>query len=94
MTNHFSDLNNEPKTRLNEKTIWMLQQARRANAAIIGCIEVLNEHSCNEPSIPAGPGVFTRLEAHQEMGLHYAIEACSRDIARIFDNDLEELGVN
>lgn len=28
------------------------------------------------------------------MGLHYAIEACSRDIARTFDEHLEEIGVN
>ncbi len=82
------------KTQFDEETIRVLQDMRRANAAIIGCIEILNEHDCNEPSIPAGPSVFIRLEAHQEMGLHYAIEACSRDIARIFDNDLEELGVN
>jgi hypothetical protein len=28
------------------------------------------------------------------MGLHYAIEACSRDIARTFDERLEGIGVN
>ncbi len=94
MTNHFSMLNDKPESQLSEKTIWMLQQVRRANAAIIGCIEILNEDGVNEPSSPGRPGVFIRLEVHQAMGLHYAIEACSRDIARIFDNDLEELGVN
>jgi len=82
------------KTQFDEETIRVLQDMRRANGALIGRTERLNEHDCNEPSIPAGPSVFIRLEAHQEMGLHYAIEACSRDIARIFDNDLEELGVN
>jgi len=93
MTNHFSMLNDKPKTQLSEKTIWMLQQVRRANSAIIGCIEILNEDGVNEPSIPSGPSVFIRLEPHQEMGLHYAIEACSRDIARIFNEHLEDLGV-
>ena len=93
MTNHFSMLNDKPKTQLNEKTIWMLQQVRRANSAITGCIEILNEDGVNEPSIPSGPSVFIRLEPHQEMGLHYAIEACSRDIARIFNEHLEDLGV-
>ena len=53
----------------------------------------MNEDGVNEPSIPGGPQVFIRLEPHQEMGLHYAIEACSRDIARIFDGHLEGLGV-
>ena len=94
MSEHFSGLNDKPETHLSEKTIWMLQQVRRANAAVIGCIEVLNEHSCNEPSIPVGPRVFIQLEVHQEMGLHFAIEACSRDIARIFDEHLEDIGVN
>ncbi len=93
MTNHFSMLNDKPESRLNEKTIWMLQLVRRANAAIIGCIEILNEDGVIEPSIPSGPSVFIRLEPHQEMGLHYAIEACSRDIARIFNEHLEDLGV-
>ena len=27
------------------------------------------------------------------MGLHYAIEACSRDIAETFDEHLEDIGV-
>ena len=93
MTNHFSMLNDKPETQLSEKTIWMLQQVRRANAAIIGCIEILNEDGVNEPSSPGVPGVFIRLEVHQAMGLHYAIEACSRDIARIFDKHLEDIGV-
>ncbi len=93
MTSVHSEFKDKPEIHLNEKTIWMLQQVRRANAAIIGCIEILNEDGVNEPSIPSGPQVFIRLEPHQEMGLHYAIEACSRDIARIFDEHLEDLGV-
>ena len=93
MTNHFSMLNDKPESRLSEKTIWMLQQVRRANAGIIGCIEILNEDGINEPSIPGNPEVFIRLESRQRMGLEFAIEACSRDIARIFDDHLEDLGV-
>ena len=92
MTNHFSMLNDKPETQLSEATIWMLQQVRRANAAIIGCIEILNEDGVNE-GCGANTGVFIRLEVHQVMGLHYAIEACSRDIARIFDEHLEDIGV-
>jgi hypothetical protein len=93
MTNHFSMLNDEPKSQLSEKTIWMLQQVRRANSAIIGCIEILNEDGVNDGCAPNPNSVFIRLEVHQKMGLHYAIEACSRDIARIFDDHLEEIGV-
>ena len=80
-------------TQLSEQTISLLQNVRRANAAIMGCIEILNEDSANEPSMPDVPGVFIRLEGHQKMGLEYAIEACSRDIARTFDEHLEQLGV-
>jgi len=94
MTNCFSELNDKPKSQLSEKTIWMLQNMRRANAAIIGCIEILNEHGVNKECGADNPGVFIQLEVHQQMGLHYAIETCSRDIARIFDEHLEEIGVN
>ncbi len=94
MTSHFSGLNDKPESQLSEKTIWMLQQVRRANAAIIGCIEIINEHDVNKECGAYNPGVFIQLEPHQEMGLHFAIDACSRDIARIFDEHLEEIGVN
>ena len=93
MTHCFSSLKDKPETRLSEQTIWLLQQVRRANAGITGCIEILNEDGVNEPSIPGKPEVFIRLETHQRMGLEFAIEACSRDIARIFDDHLEDLGV-
>jgi len=65
-----------------------------AGAAIIGCIEIINEHDVNKECGAYNPGVFIQLEPHQEMGLHYAIETCSRDIARIFDEHLEKIGVN
>ncbi len=93
MTHCFSSLKDKPESQLSEKTIWMLQQVRRANAAIIGCIEILNEDGVNEACAASNPGVFIRLETHQATGLHYAIEACSRDIARIFDEHIEEIGV-
>ena len=93
MTHYFSGLDDKPESQLSEKTIWMLQQVRRANAAIIGCIEILNEDSVNEGCGAQNPGVFIRLDLHQKMGLEYAIEACARDIARIFDTHLEQLGV-
>ena len=38
--------------------------------------------------------VFVRLSPNQEMGLNFAIEACSRHIKSEFDDYLEELGVN
>ncbi len=94
MTSAHSECNDKTETHLNEETIRKLQQIRRANAGIIGCIEILNEDGVNEGSSPGGPGVFIRLEVNQKMGLNYAIEACSRDIARIFNGRLEEIGVN
>ncbi len=93
MTSIHSEFKDKPETQLSEKTIWMLQNMRRANAAIIGCIEIINEHDVNKECGAYNPGVFIQLEPHQEMGLHFAIDACSRDIARIFDEHLEEIGV-
>jgi len=94
MTNCFSELNDKPESQLSEKTIYLLQNVRRANAAILGCIEVLNEDGINEGSIPGGAKVFIRLEVHQKMGLAFAVEACSRYIAEVFDDHLENLGVD
>ncbi len=81
------------KTNLDEETIRRLQDMRRANEAIATCAEVLCEHGANDGSIPTGPCVFVRLDPNQEMGLNFAIEACSRHIKSEFDDYLEELGV-
>ncbi len=87
-------MTDEAKTKLDEETIRRLQNIRRANEAICACVEILNEHGSNQGSIPSGPSVFIRLDANQEAGLIYAIEACATRIRREFDNNLEELGVN
>ncbi len=78
------------KESLSAETVSRLQRIRRVNAGIRGCIEILNEHGANEPSIPSGAKVFIRLEGQQEMGLLYAIEACSRTISDELDNRLED----
>ena len=78
---------------LDEQTIQMLQDMRRANAAIGACAEILSEHISNAGSLPGSPSVFIRLDPNQEAGLIFAIEACSNKIRREFDDYLEELGV-
>ena len=88
-----SSKHDKSETHLSEDTIQRLQNMRRANAAIIGCIEILNEDDINSGSIPGGASVFIRLEPQQQMGLAFAIEACAREIAREFDGHLEDLGV-
>ena len=75
-----------------EKTIQKLQEIRRANEAIKTCAESLNEHGSNE-GLPTGPCVFIRLEASQEMGLTFAIEACAKKIAEEMNTYFEDLGV-
>jgi len=80
-------------TVLKEGTIRKLRQMRRANQGIRSCIEVLNEHIINKGSMPGDPCVWIRLNAEQEGGLLYAIEACSQRISNIFDTDIEDLGV-
>ena len=91
--NQMSSKHDKSETHLSEDTIQRLQKMRRANAAIIGCIEILNEHDINSGSIPGGARVFIRLDPQQQMGLAFAIEACAREIAREFDGHLEDLGV-
>jgi len=81
------------KTNLDEETIRRLQDIRRANEAIRACVQILCEHCSNDGSIPSGPSVFIRLGPNQEMGLNFAIEACSKHIKSEFDDYLEELGV-
>ena len=93
MTSVQSTVCEDKETELKEGTIRQLQQIRRANQGIRACVEVLNEHSINNGSIPGGPCVWIRLDADQEGGLLYAIEACSKRISDLFDNDLEKLGV-
>ena len=88
-----SSKHDKSETHLSEDTIQRLQNMRRANAAIIGCIEILKEHDVNSASIPCGSRVFIQLEPNQQMGLRFAIEACAREIAREFDGHLEDLGV-
>ena len=81
------------KTQFDEETIRTLQDMRRANAAIGACAEILSEHISNAGSLPGSPSVFIRLDPNQEVGLIFAIEACSNRIRREFDDYLEELGV-
>ncbi len=79
---------------LDEKTIQKLQEIRRANEAIKACAEILNEHGSNDGSIPSVPCVFIRVNAAQEMGLTFAIEACANKIAGEMNSYFEGFGVN
>jgi hypothetical protein len=82
------------ETHLNEKTIRLLQRVRRANEAILGCIQVLREDGVNEACCASVPGVFIRLEAAQRAGLEFAVETCAEAAASVFDEHLEDLGVH
>ena len=82
------------ETHLNEKTIRLLQKVRRANEAILGCIQVLREDGVNEACCASVPGVFIRLEANQRAGLEFAVETCAEAAASVFDEHLEDLGVH
>lgn len=94
MTSIRSTTLDDRDSELKKGTITQLQEIRRANAGIRACVEILNEHSINNGSIPGDPCVFICLDADQEGGLLYAIEACSERISDLFDSDLEQLGVN
>jgi len=82
----------EEQPPFDEETIQKLQEIRRANEAIRACAQILNEHGSNA-GLPTRPGVFIRLEANQEMGLTFAIEACANKIAEEMNTYFEDLGV-
>ena len=76
-----------------ERTVRELQKVRRANNGILGCVRILNEHHANGGSIPGRKGVFIRLDAQQESGLTFAMEACADMIDGLFEEYFEDRGV-
>ena len=76
-----------------ERTVQELQKVRRANKGVLGCVRILNEHYSNVGSIPARKCVWIRLDAQQESGLTFAIEACADMIDGLFEEYFEDHGV-
>ena len=76
-----------------ERTIRELQRIRRANNGILGCVRILNEHQSHGGSIPANKGAWIRLDAEQESGLAFAIEACADMIDELFESYFDDYGV-
>ena len=77
-----------------KETISELQKIRRANNAILGCSQILIEHTTLKECTPGHLGAYLQLTAQQAGGLLYAIEACSRTIDDSFNGYLEDRGVN
>jgi len=77
-----------------KETISELQKIRRANNAVLGCSQILHEHSVNKECVPGRLGAYIQLTAQQACGLLYAIEACSRTIDDSFSSYLQDRGVN
>ena len=80
--------------KFDENVISELQKIRRANHAILGCAQILNEHTVLKECTPGRLGAYLQVTAEQECGLLYAIETCSRFTDDLFSNYLETLGVN
>ena len=72
-----------------KETISELQEIRRANHAVLGCSQILNQHDTLKECTPNGLGAYVQLTADQACGLLFAIEACSRTIAELFNGYLE-----
>ena len=79
---------------LDENVISELQKIRRANNAILGCAQILNENMVLKACIPGRLGAYLQVTPQQECALIFAIEACSRFTDDLFTNYLEDLGVN
>ncbi len=76
-----------------ERTTRKLQRIRRANNGILSCARLLNEHHSHGGSIPGSKGAWIRLDAQQENGLSFAIEACANMIDDLFTGYFEDRGV-
>ena len=76
-----------------KETISKLQDIRRANNAILGCSQILQEHDALKECTPGRPGPYLQLTSQQECGLMYAIEACARFTDDLFTEYLEDRGV-
>ncbi len=76
-----------------KETISKLQDIRRANHAILGCSEILQEHDVLKECTPGTPGPYLQLTVQQACGLMFAIEACSRFTDNLFADYFEDLGV-
>ena len=79
--------------KFDDRTIEELQRIRRANSAVLGCAQILNEHNSHDGSIPGSLGVFLRLEAQQAGSLVFAIEACSQVVDDLFESYFDPRGV-
>ena len=78
---------------LDENVISELQKIRRANNAILGCAQILNESIVLKACIPGRLGAYLQVTSQQECGLIFAIEACSRFTDDLFTEYLEDLGI-
>ena len=77
-----------------KETISKLQDIRRANNAILGCSQILQEHDVLKECTPGKPGPYLQLTPDQAGGLMFAIEACARFTDDLFNEYLEDRGVN
>jgi len=76
-----------------KETISKLQDIRRANNAILGCSQILQEHDVLKECIPDQPGPYLQLTTQQACGLMFAIEACARFTDDLFTEYLEDRGI-
>ncbi len=76
-----------------KETISKLQDIRRANNAILGCSQILQEHDVLKECTPGRLGPYLQLTPQQACGLMFAIEACARFTDDLFEGHLDDRGV-
>ncbi len=75
---------------LDSNLVSILRAVRRANAGIESCARILIAHTLNKEILPSASEAFIALDANDEVGVQFAIEACSVHIAHLLGDDFDK----
>lgn len=82
--------NTSDKPPLDDNLLTTLRAIRRANGGIESCVRILIAHTLNDAVLPSAPEAFIALDATDNLGIQFAIEACSEQIANLLGEDFDK----
>ena len=82
--------NTSDKPPLDDNLLTTLRAVRRANGGIESCVRILIAHTLNDAMLPSVPEAFIALDASDNLGVQFAIEACAAQIANLLGEDFDE----
>lgn len=90
MSSDGREMKQDSGDKLHPVTVMRLAEIRRANAGIQACANILTQHSVNKDCLADTPGVHIQLDAYDEIGLCFAIEAARRLVANTLEDHFED----